>query len=224
MKSVVVIPAYNEENSIGKVVSESKKYVEEVIVVDDGSVDHTAENSKKAGAKVIVHKTNIGYGAALQTGIKYALKNNADVIITLDGDGQHDPNHIPKFVKKILSGSDIVIGSRLLMKSSRAEIPSHRRFGIKLITKIVNLISQLKMTDLQGGFRAYRRTVFEEIEPKDFGMGFSVEVPIKGAKKGFRFEEVPIFVSYKKYTSTHNPLRHGLAILFATFRYRFFGR
>jgi len=117
---VAVLPAFNEQRTIAEVILKTEKNVDRVVVVDDGSSDLTAEVAERLGATVIRHKRNIGYGAALRSGFEHALKLNPKVVVTLDTDGQHDPNEIPNLVKPILEGkADVVIGSRFLRKGRR---------------------------------------------------------------------------------------------------------
>jgi len=211
---VACIPAYNEENTVASVILETEKYVNRVVVVDDGSTDHTAEIAKRMGALVISHKKNMGYGAALITGFKKALELGADIIITLDADGQHDPNYIPELLRPIIEGeADVVMGSRFLASS---EIPKYREMGIKAITKLSNIVTKLKVTDAQSGFRAYSRRALEEILPKltEKGMGLSLQILNIIAKSGLKIVEVPIVIKYDvEEPSTKNPLAHGLELV-----------
>src|SRR4030042_2438817 len=120
MKLIAIIPAYNEEKPIGEVVQGVKKYTENIIVIDDGSEDKTSEIAQKRGAKVYRHFINRGLGGALGTGIKTALISGADIIVTLDADGQHDTAEIPRIIKPIIDGkADVVIGSRFLVRQSK---------------------------------------------------------------------------------------------------------
>jgi len=148
-----IVPAYNEELTIGSVVISASEFVDHVIVVDDGSTDHTAEIAEIAGAEVIKHPQNRGKGAALKTGFE-AVKD-ADIIVTIDGDGQHNPREIPLLVKPIADGqTDMVNGSRYLDKKSNGT-PAYRRIGQTVLDKTTNINSGLKITDSQSGFRAF---------------------------------------------------------------------
>ena len=140
MKILAAIPCFNEEATIGSVVIKAKRYVDEVLVVDDGSIDDTANVAKEAGATVIRHGGNRGYGAAIQSCIKYAREHDFDAMVILDGDGQHDANEIPTVLKPILEGkADISVGSRFLEERHKKKVPLYRRFGIKVITWFTNL-------------------------------------------------------------------------------------
>ncbi|WP_369425456.1 glycosyltransferase family 2 protein, partial [Methanothrix sp.] len=149
---VAILPAFNEETSIGSVVLLTRMYVDRVIVVDDGSSDRTAEVARLAGAEVIRHPTNMGKGAALRTGFMAA--EGADVIVTLDSDGQHDPADIPRLIQPVLHGeADMVNGSRYL-RGNRKDTPLYRRVGQRVLDMATNLDSGLRVTDSQSGFRA----------------------------------------------------------------------
>ena len=134
---VVGIPAYNEEKTIAKIVLNAQKFADVVVVCDDGSSDLTCTIAERMGAEVIVHKQNLGYGAALQSIFKRAQEFDADVLITLDGDGQHDPSEIPRLIKPIVDGiADVVVGSRFIDGSGTSEMPLYRRAGVHFITKL----------------------------------------------------------------------------------------
>jgi glycosyltransferase involved in cell wall biosynthesis len=210
MKSYVVIPAYNEEKTIEEIVKKSTKH-HPTIVVDDGSADNTARLAKKAGAIVVTHEKNKGYGRALFDGIKEAMSHDAVYIITLDSDGQHNPDDIPKFVEKLDEGYDIVSGSRFLSK--RGWGTWKRTLAIKMLTYQTYIFSGVKLTDVQSGFRGYNTRIFEEIKLRDPGMGFSVELPIKAKKLGFTFTEVPIVIG-KPYAikSLGDALKQGIGV------------
>ena len=169
IKAVAVIPAYNEERTIGKIVRETKRYVDEVIVVDDGSRDHTREIALKEGAKVISHPRNLGLGTALRNGLKAAMERDADVIITLDADGQHVPGDIPKFLKKIEEGYDFVLGERDLKK-----YPLLKKIGNFILNLLTNLISGTVLLDTECGFRAVRREALKKIYPYLRAEGYEI--------------------------------------------------
>lgn len=210
---IAVIPAYNEENSIAKVIVLTKRYVDKVIVVDDGSKDLTRDIAEELGAIVIAHDRNRGYGAALRTGFKEALKESPRIVITLDADGQHDPSEIPKLIKPILEGkADVVLGSRFI-KGAKGKMPFYRKIAISFITKLTRRSMKIKISDAQSGFRAYKSEVLPLLIPTESGMGASVEILDKAALHKLKIVEVPITVSYSPGTSTHNPLYHGMDVL-----------
>jgi len=215
---IACIPAYNEESNIERLVKSSQNYVDTVIVCDDASTDNTAFMAKKAGAVVISHKTNKGYGAAIISLFNYARENNADVMVTLDGDGQHDPDQIPLLLNTITQHNvDVVIGSRFL--NSNTESPGYRKTGIKIITSAVNYGTDLKVSDSQSGFRVYSKNAINEIHPTENGMSVSTEILLKISNKKLSLAEIPITVSYDGDTSEHNPVSHGVSVLANTIKY-----
>ncbi len=212
------IPAYNEESHIESLVKSAKNYVDSVIVCDDGSTDDTASMAKKAGAIVISHKQNKGYGAAIISLFDYARKNNAELMITLDGDGQHNPDQIPLLLNTLTQHNvDVVIGSRFLNQNTEA--PGYRQRGIKIITSAANYGADLKVSDSQSGFRAYSKNAIDAIHPTEEGMSVSTEILFKISNKGLSLAEIPITISYDGDTSEHNPLSHGITVLANTIKY-----
>jgi glycosyltransferase involved in cell wall biosynthesis len=159
-KGIVIIPAYNEEKTVGNIVKNAKKYAVEVIVINDGSKDKTEEMAKKAGAKVITHKRNKGLGKSLRDGFKYAIKKDFDIIITLDADGQHNPKEIPKFIKAINEGYGFVLGERDLSK-----YPIIKKIGNLFLNFITNIITGTTLRDTESGFRAYSKSALKKIFP-----------------------------------------------------------
>lgn len=215
--NIVCIPALNAEKSIGRIVKKCLNHVDEVVVCDDGSSDNTATIARENGAEVISHEKNQGYGAALMTLFDQARKKDTDVMITLDADGQHDPNDIPLFLKKMKENkSDIVIGSRFLNNKKR---PSYRNTGIKVITSTLNLGSGLKITDGQSGFRTYSKNALNQINITEKGMSASSEILQKASNKNLSISEIPITVSYEGHTSNQNSLSHGTGVLLSTIKF-----
>jgi len=211
---VAGIPAYNEEKTIARVVLLAQKYVDVVVVCDDGSQDMTAVIAQKLGAIVIRHEKNMGYGAAIQSLFDKARGLNADLLLTLDADGQHDAQEIPRLLQPILENrADIVIGSRFLAQNSG--MPLYRRFGVKVLTKITSgSRKKSSITDAQCGFRTYNRKAIESLVLDENGMGISAEVLMKARALGLVVTEVPVEVHYQGLeTSTHNPLMHGLHVI-----------
>ncbi|MCZ3367503.1 MULTISPECIES: glycosyltransferase family 2 protein [Methanobacterium] len=211
VKLTAVMPAYNEELCISGIILGSKKYVDEVIVVDDGSTDNTVEIAELAGARVIRHYSNKGKGAALKTGFKAA--KGSEIIVALDSDGQHNPEEIPKLITPILTGeADIVNGSRYI-NGNKKDTPSYRRIGQAVLDKATNLGSGLDITDSQSGFRAfagYTIPVFQ-FSCKDFSI--ESEMLTDAANAGMRIKEVEIGVRYDVDGSTKNPVSHGVGVL-----------
>ncbi len=207
-----VIPAYNEEVSIGSIVLQARKYVEQVIVIDDGSCDKTAMLAEMAGAEVICHLQNMGKGTALKTGFEAAIQNNARIIVTIDADGQHDPSEIPRLVAPILSNeTDMVNGSRYI-GGKTCNTPIYRRIGQTLLDKVTNFNSRLKITDTQSGFRAFCFNTVPVFRFKSNGMGIESEMLADAAKAKLRIKEIEIGVRYDVNNSKKNPISHGLNV------------
>ncbi len=211
------IPAYNEEKYIQDVIKKSLPHVDSVIVCDDGSTDNTAKIAKDAGAIVISQK-NQGYGAAISTLFEYARNQNAQIMITLDGDGQHNPDQIPLLVDAITDHNvDVAIGSRFLDDTTKAS--GYRKTGIKIITSASNYGTDFKVSDSQSGFRAYSKNAIDAIHPTEQGMSVSTEILLKISNKGLSLAEVPITVSYNGDTSEQHSVPHGLSVLANTLKY-----
>jgi glycosyltransferase involved in cell wall biosynthesis len=213
---VVGVPAFNEEKTIARVVLESQRFADKVVVCDDGSSDLTGAIAERLGAEVVWHERNMGYGAAIQSLFKKAREQGADILVTLDGDGQHNPADVPKLVKPIVEGvADIVIGSRLANKRSNGTMPWYRRAGVRFITALMNNSSKNNVKDSQSGFRAYSRTSLESLVLLEDGMGVSAEILIKARNDGLKIVEVLSIPRYGKDvdTSTHNPVRHGASVV-----------
>jgi glycosyltransferase involved in cell wall biosynthesis len=216
---VAILPAFNEQKTIAEVILKTKKYVDRVIVVDDGSSDLTAEIAERLKVTVIRHKRNMGYGAALRSGLEYAMKLNPAVVVILDADGQHDPKDIPRLIEPILRGeAAIVIGSRFIDKL-KEKIPAYRKFGIRMITKLMKVLTYNNLTDAQSGFRAYNRKAIEKIQPSESGMGASIEILFKAKEYNLKVVEVPIEIRYGENSPTQNPIYHGLNVLLSIIKY-----
>ena len=216
---VVGTPAFNEEKTIARIVLEAQKYAHVVVVCDDGSTDLTGAIAERLGAVVIRHESNLGYGAALQSLFKRARELKADVLVTLDADGQHDPAEIPRLVKPIEDGvAEVVLGSRFVDKNGAAQMPVYRQWGVKVITKLSNGSGKNSVSDAQSGFRAYSRFAMEQIEAvSENGMSASIELIRAVQKRGLKVCEVPISCKYGnsvgEKTSTKNPFAHGISLV-----------
>jgi len=209
-----VIPAFNEEKTIGRVVEDVKRYVQNVIVVDDGSSDATGDVALSAGATVLRHPKNLGYGSALATGFSHFKNNGAGVMVVLDGDGQHNPSEIPRLVKPLIDGqADIVVGSRFIDCEKETSIPRYRRFGIGIVNRAWNFASGEERTDTQCGFRAYSRDAVQKIDIREASMSASLEILDQAAANNLRVVEVPVSVKYGGDTSSIEPGRHGMELV-----------
>jgi len=220
LKIVVGIPAFNEEKNIAKIIVKLQEMADAIIVCNDGSNDLTKKISEKMGADVINHSKNLGYGAAIRSIFLKAAKMEPDILVTFDADGQHKVEDIQSVIQPILNNeADIVIGSRFLKNETNENVPKYRKIGIKVITGITDSVTDLKLTDAQSGFRAYKKNVLKDIVPSDKGMGVSTEILIKASKKEFKVKEVPIEILYEGNTSTHHPVSHGASVIFSTMKY-----
>ena len=226
MKTVAVIPAYNEEALIAGVVEETRKHCDEVIIVDDCSTDGMPEVARNLGVTYVRHTKNMGQGASTRTGVEIALLHGADIIVTLDGDGQHDASQIPLLLDPLIADSqaDIAMGSRFLKGSNGSHgVPQYRKLGIDLITRSYNLGCQQKISDSLLCFRAFRRRVFEIITIKENGFGFCPEMLVKARKARFRVVEVPTHCTYHanyRLNSTFSPIRLASILVWKTLLWR----
>jgi glycosyltransferase involved in cell wall biosynthesis len=215
---VVGIPAFNEEKTIARVVLEAQKYAHIVVVCDDGSSDLTGEIAEHLGAEIVRHQKNYGYGAALQSLFRRARELKADVLVTIDSDGQHDPTQIPMLIKPIADGiSEVVLGSRFIDKKGTADMPMYRKFGVKVITKLSNGSNKNGVSDAQSGFRAYSKIAIEHLSVSNDGMSASLELLHEINKVGLKVCEVPISCKYAKSggvkTSSENAITHGIGLV-----------
>ena len=215
MRKLVCIPVYNEADMIGEIIKRVKKIVDDVVVCDDGSTDDTEKNAKAYGAIVIKHEKNLGKGEALKTLFDYAKKSEAEIMITIDGDGQFLPEEIPKLMNPIINGkADVVIGYRF---DDAEQMPTYRKVGNKFLDKVTNLASDLPFRDSQGGFRAYSRKAFEDIRFSTSGFGVDAEILVNAANMGLRILEEKVTVIYNTggKTSTKNPISHTSEVIFS---------
>jgi len=205
------------------VVENASQFVERVIVVDNNSSDRTALIAKLTGAHVVPCKKR-GMGRATSTGIIWAVALGAETIITLDGDGQHDPLEIPKLLRNLwLTGSDIATGVRVGVRLGNSPMPRYRRLGVQVITLAYNLGARDKLLDAQCGFRAFTVEVAMNIKTRENGFGCITEFLIKARKKGYKITGVPVTCIYHnslKANSTMNPVKHGVSVLLSTIRWR----
>jgi glycosyltransferase involved in cell wall biosynthesis len=213
-RTLAIIPCCNEEITIGSVVLKAKQYVDEVLVIDDGSTDDTAKIAFQAGAIVISHTQNLGKSAGIRTGFKYALINEFDYVITIDGDGQHNPDEIPVVLENVIqNGHDISIGYRV---GKNTEMPFWRRIGKRVLDYTTSFGSGGHVTDSQCGFRAFNNKAVKGLVSRLEGDAFSVESEqlVKAHDLGLAVGNTPVTCKYKELeTSTINPASHGISVL-----------
>lgn len=204
MEICILIPGYNEEKTIGQVVSKARKVISNVVVIDDGSTDNTYQIAKDAGAVVIRHEVNKGKGSALKTGFQYALEHNYQAVITMDSDGQHDVDDIPSFLDALSEKkADIVIGSRMKDIST---MPAIRKVTNKLTSLVSSILMHQKVDDSQSGFRLINSDVLRSITLETDRYDTESEILIKASRAGFRITSVPIKTIYGQEKSKINPL------------------
>ncbi len=211
--TIVAMPAYNEERSIAKMVLGSKKYADKVLVVDDGSIDATAEIAEALGANVVKHEENKGYGAALKSCFAAARELSADCMVIIDSDGQHNPDEIPDLLIPIEQGADLVIGSRFCNGNGK-NVPAYRKMGMKVLDVATNKAGGINVSDSQSGFRAYGKRAIEKIKIDGDGMSAGSEILLQAKDNNLKVKEVEIQCRYDiEGTSTENPVGHGLRVL-----------
>jgi glycosyltransferase involved in cell wall biosynthesis len=215
---LAIIPAYCEERFIGQVVRQVLQYVKAALVVDDGSTDDTATEAQTAGARVIRHSTNLGKGAALKTGLRYAVSIEADFFLFLDGDGQHDPAEIPAFIDAInRSNAGLVIGNRMLNLES---MPFIRRWTNRFMSWQIGRICKLPIPDSQCGFRLARKELQPVLMAPSNRFEFESESLILAARWGVRLSFVPIRTIYTDQHSKIQPIRDTMRYFRLIRKYR----
>jgi glycosyltransferase involved in cell wall biosynthesis len=223
-RELVIIPAYNEESQIASVIRGIKEHLPlaEVLIVDDGSTDETRKVAMEGGATVLSHPFNLGYGAALQTGYKYALRKDYGQIVQMDGDGQHDPFFIGALLETIRKGdADIVIGSRFLDAESRRDdspyrAPFVRKVGMNFFKVITSLLIGQRVTDPTSGYQAMNRKALEWVSGDHFPVDYpDADVIIMLHRAGFRIKEVPVRMFQNQDKKT---MHSGLKPLYYVFK------
>jgi len=210
---IAAVPAYNEEIAIGSVVLRTKKYADTVLVVDDGSSDKTAEVARLAGATVIRHDINLGKGTALRDAFLRAKETDADILVCLDADGQHNPDEIPALLAPLQDGTaDMVIGSRFMdVKNS---VPAYRRAGQEVLNYLTNSVAHSHVTDSQSGFRAFSKKAIQSLSLEEGGIGIESYLQRAAHDHHLRVTEVPITCRYDvKHASKMGSVRHGFSVV-----------
>jgi glycosyltransferase involved in cell wall biosynthesis len=217
---LVGIPCYNEEVAIGSIILRASQYADEVVVIDDGSDDKTVEVARLAGAHVLVHDENLGKGAALRSFFQYAMRSGADVVVIIDGDGQHNPDDIPKLIKPILlDEADVVNGSRYVRGITK-DTPRYRRFGQVFLDRVTHwgLSDDIAITDSQSGFRAFSMKSIPFFKFSSDELAIDSEMLIDASKAKLRIQEVGVEVRYDVGRSSKNPVSHGVQVLVGVMR------
>jgi len=231
MKTIAVIPAYNEEESIAEIVTGTKKHVDKVLVINDGSTDATEKNARKAGAVVYSHPINRGLGPTILDGYREALRMGADIVLQTDADGQYLTTEIPKLLKPVVENrADMSLGSRFAGEIEH--MPGIKKFGNRMFSRFTSFLAGTKITDAQTGFRAMNRELLENIIPTG-RYTYTQEMIIRASREGYRIQEVPIFFAKRKHGDSRlisNSFSYGsnaLSIMVKTFReyhpLKFFG-
>lgn len=209
--TVALIPAYNEARFIGSLVLAASHYVDQVVVVDDGSSDQTVAIAGRAGATVIRHLVNQGKAAAVNTGFAYLRRIRPRAVVMLDGDGQHAVEDIPGVLTPILDeAADIVVGSRFL--GVKSDIPVYRQIGQHGLNLATNLASGVRISDTQSGYRAFSARAIDELSFHQGGFSIESEMQFQVRERDLRVVEVPIKVIYAE-PAKRNPFRHGMQVI-----------
>lgn len=226
-KVAIVIPAYNSERTIKDVYRTIPKgSADKVIIVDDGSKDHTVDVIKKLGIRPIIHKKNLGYGANQKTLYTQALKSGAKYIIMLHPDGQYDPKDLPKFISFLKSGKgDLILGSRFLSTGIN-QTPGYKSISLKLIAVLFNFVLGLHLSEVNTGYRGYTARLLKTIPFLKNGNGyiFDPQLIIQSVYFGFKIAEVPVSKKYNKEAISPNfskSVQHGLENIQLLFAYIF---
>jgi glycosyltransferase involved in cell wall biosynthesis len=221
---LVIIPALNAERSIAAVVRDCKAVVSDVLAVDDGSADRTAEVAREAGAQVVSHPVNRGKGAALKTGFAYALEHGFDAVLTLDADGQHLAREIPKFfAAREETGADLIIGGRAHLFG---QMLPRRRFANRFSARCIAFASHTDVTDSQSGFRLYSAQLLRAIRLRSEGFDMESEVIVQAGQRKFKILSIPIDLGFVdgQSTSHYKPLMDTIRIAWTVIRARYFWR
>ena len=212
MNQFIIIPSYNEAKTIGKVIDDVKRYSTNIVVVDDGSTDDTQKAAKDV--TILKHLTNMGKGAAMKTGVEYAIKKNAKQIIFIDADGQHEAKEIPHFLDA-LKDVDVVFGYRELNK----KMPLVLKLGNWVINKSIKILYNLELKDTQCGYRAFNTNVYNKIKWKALDYSVESEIIANTGKNKLKYKEIPIKTIYNsRYKGT--TVIDGFKIVFNMFLWK----
>ena len=210
-----VIPAYNEEKTIKEMAERTKKFVDRVVVVDDGSTDRTFDEAKEAGVEVIKHEKNRGKAAALKTGLAHL--GDYDIVITMDADLQHLPEEIPLLLSGIEDGCDLCVGSRFLSNSNC--MPLLNKISNRVTSVILSALAGQRITDPQSGFRAIKRETLERLELVADRYAIEHIMILEAARKGFKIKEMSTSCIYGEEASHINPVRDTANVIYNILRF-----
>jgi len=215
MLVIAVIPALNAESHLGPVIDGLRGRVDLVIVVNDGSADATATVARECGASVVEHAENRGLGCALRTGFAAALEHGADIVVTLDADGQHSPDDIDRVIERLVANHcEVVVGSRLTDASQWRKFPPLRLLGNLVLTGLTNAAAGRRITsDSQSGYRAFNRSALQQLDLRATRMAISSEIILEAARTGNRIAEVPIEATYEDEISAQRLLADPAGII-----------
>lgn len=204
MKTCIIIPAHNEEKTIGGLIKEIKDRGLDILVVDDGSKDNTVKIVNEFGAMILRNKKNLGKGVSLRRGFEFALERGYETVITMDGDGQHSPSSIPEFLEfSKNTDTKVVVGNRM---KSHCKMPVIRLLTNKIMSLILSFICRQKIPDSQCGFRLIKREVLEKISLFTKNFEIESEILIRAARAGFKIGSIPIESIYRGESSSINPI------------------
>ena len=214
-----VIPAYQEEKHVGEVAQRTRAQLENVLVVDDGSTDATAERARSSGVDVVIHPQNRGKGESIKTGLRYWLERGSEYVVLLDADGQHLPEEISRFVESAASESNakVFIGSRM---NDTSTMPLVRRIVNRYMSDKISRVCGQRIPDTQCGFRMLHRDIIPEVLSGASRFEYETEMLIIASRKGHRVASVPITTVYSDEVSSINPVRDTMRFFKLMRRYR----
>jgi glycosyltransferase involved in cell wall biosynthesis len=207
---VAILPAFNEEDRVARVIVRAAPHVQQIVVVDDGSSDYTSRIAEKMGAIVIRHEHNLGKGAALRSGMAFAREKGFNIALTIDSDGQLDANEIPKVIQPVLDGeADVVIGVR----STPGAMPRERVIGNRMLDEATSRKAGVKLEDTQSGFRAYSSRAIASLDFREKGMAVESQTLIDAAHAGLKIVGVPVSTTYEGIRAKRNPVAQFSSVL-----------
>ena len=212
-----LIPAYFEEKHIGEVVQRTLQVLDHVLVIDDGSTDATAANARAAGAEVLVHEKNLGKGEAIKNGLRHWLERGFEHVVILDGDGQHLPEEISRFIAATARGAQLLVGTRM---NDVRQMPFVRRVVNRYMSSTISGLCRQEIPDTQCGFRMLHAAVIPHLLEGTDRFEYETEMLIKVSRKGFRIESVPVSTVYSDEVSSIHPVRDTIRFFKLMRRYR----